>query len=266
MITRALIGHGPTGAPRRAAYEEVLGTKRVQWLTGDPDLAEDVVVDLDDPEALPSGLRNNLLASKAFIVTGAPLLGAPRPRTFTAWSDLLSGAVTAMAEDLTALGRRTMTKAIVANVAPGVGPPAWKAALALTALGGGLKRIAARRQPQGAGFDAIYGVGRFRDGSIAYIEAVAGAPPGAELCFYEAVGRGGLREYDSRLDVNRVICRGVATPLPATRTHPYTELVAGLVRAEHPGLPAGLDSVLADARAAYSALVRACDSGAAEAP
>ncbi len=153
-----------------------------------------------------------------------------------------------------------MTKAIVVTGSPGIGPTAWQAVSALIALGGSLERIAARRQPRGAGFEAIYGVGRFRDDSIAYVEAVAGAPAGADLRFYEALGRGGIREYDSRLDINRVTSRGVATPLPATDIHPYARFVADLCRADHLGPSAELASVLANAHDAYRALLRACDS------
>ena len=65
MIARALIGHGPTGVVRRAAYASVLGEERVDWLTADANLADDVVVDLDDPDALPAALRDQLLASDA---------------------------------------------------------------------------------------------------------------------------------------------------------------------------------------------------------
>ena len=192
MIARALIGHGPTGAVRRAAYASVLGEDRVDWLSADANLADDVVVDLDDPDALPAALRDQLLASDALVVTGAPLPGPQRPRVIAAWPDLLSGPVAAMAADLDALGPRTMSKSIVVTEAPGLGPPTWQAVLALTALGGGLRRIAARRQPRGAGFEAIYGVGRFRDDSIAYVEAVAGTPQGSGLRIYEALGRGGF--------------------------------------------------------------------------
>jgi len=260
MINRALIGHGPTSALRRAAYEAVLGASQVNWLRPDSRLSDAVVVDLEDPEALPAHLRERLLAADALVVTGAPLPAGPGPRVRTAWPDLLSGPVAAIAVDLQALGRRTMTKAIVVTESPGIGPVAWQAVLALAALGGELERIAARRQPWGAGFEAIYGVGRFRDDSIAYVEAVAGAPPGAGLRFYEALGCGGIREYDSRLDINRVTLRGAAMPLPATEIHPYTQFVADLCRADQRALPAELADVLADAHAAYRALVRACDS------
>lgn len=263
MIRRALIGPGPTGAERRAAYADVLGSAQVNWLRADACLTADAVVDLEDPGDLPTNLRDRLLDSDALIVSGAPIPAGRGAPTLSAWPDLRSGPVAALATDLESLGRRTMTKAIVVMESPGIGPTAWQAVLALTALGGGLKRIAARRQPRGAGFQAIYGVGRFRDDSIAYVEAVAGAPPGADLRFYEALGRGGIREYDSRLDINRVTSRGVATPLPATDVHPYARFVADLCRTDQPGPPAELDAVLTDAHAAYRALVHACDSEAA---
>ena len=79
MIARALIGHGPTGAVRRAAYASVLGEERVDWLSADANLADDVVVDLDDPNALPAALRDQLLASDALVVAGAPLPRPPAP-------------------------------------------------------------------------------------------------------------------------------------------------------------------------------------------
>ena len=263
MIARALIGHGPSGAVRRAAYASVLGEERVEWLSADANLADDVVVDLDDPDALPAALRDQLLASDALIVVGAPLSGPQCPRVVAAWPDLLSGPVAAMAADLDSLGTRTMSKSIVVTETPGLGPPTWQAVLALTALGGGLRRIAARRQPHGAGFAAIYGVGRFRDGSIAYVEAVAGAPQGSGLRIYEALGRGGIREYDSRRSINRVVSGGAASPLPAARTHPYASFAAGLCRAACPGPPAELVPRLTAAHAAYAALLRACESESA---
>ena len=260
MIRRALIGPGPTGSERRAAYADVLGSGRVNWLRADARLTADAVVDLEDPGDLPTNLRDRLLDSDALLISGAPLPAGRGAPTLTAWPDLLSGPVVAMSTDLESLGRRTMTKAIVVAESPGLGPPAWRAVVALTALGGCLKRIAARRQPRAAGFEAIYGVGRFRDDSIAYVEAVAGAPSGADLRFYEALGRGGIREYDSRLDINRITSRGVATPLPATDVHPYARFVADLCRADQPGPPAELDAVLTNAHDAYRALLRACDS------
>lgn len=261
MIARALVSHGPSGAVRRAAYANALGEDRVAWLTADAPLSHDVVVDLDDPDALPADQRDLLLASEALIVAGAPISRPNGARgILAAWPDLISGPVAAMSADPEALGPRTMTKAIAVAESPGLGPPAWRAVLALTALGGRLRRIAARRQPKHAGFRAVYAVGRFSDNSIAYLEAVAGAPAGADLRFYEALGRGGIREYDSRLDINRVTSRGVATPLPATDLHPYARFVADLCRADHPGPPDELASVLANAHDAYRALLRACDS------
>ncbi len=260
MIQRALVGHGPTGALRRAAYVDALGEAHVDWLTADPHLGDNVAVDLEDPEAVPTVLRDRLLASEALIVAGAPTPAGQGLRVLAAWPDLLSGPVAAMSADLQALGQRTMTKSIVVAEGPGLGPAAWQAILALTALGGSLQRIGARRQSRAAGFEAIYGVGRFHDDSIAYVEAVAGAPAGAELRFYEALGRGGIREYDSRLDINRVTLRGAATPLPATEIHPYTQFVAELCRADQRAPPAELAAGLAAAHAAYRALVSACDS------
>ena len=263
MIARAFIGHGPTGAVRRAAYTDVLGADRVEWLSADATLSDRVVVDLDDPAALPADLRGRLLASDALIVGGAPLSGANGARVLAAWPDLLEGPVAAMTSDLESLGPRTMSKSIIVAETPGLGPVVWKAILALTALGGGLQRIAARRQPRGAGFSSIHGVGRFRDDSIAYVEAVTGAPPGTGLSIYEALGRGGIREFDSRRSINRVIRGGSAMELPATQTHPYARFAAGLCRTERPGPPAELAQVLADAHAAYAALMQACDSGTA---
>ena len=264
MIARALVNPGPTGAVRHAAYANALGEDHVTWLTADATLENDVVVDLDDPDAFHADLRDRVLESEALIVAGAPTSRTDGVRgIMAAWPDLISGPVAAMSADLDALGRRTTTKAIVVAESPGLGPPAWQAILALTALGGGLKRIAARRQPKSAGFRAVYGVGRFNDNSIAYVEAVAGAPAGAGLRFYEALGRGGSREYDSRLDTNRVITHGIASPLPAADVDPYAQFVADLCCAEHPGPPAALDAVLADAHDAYRALLRACESESA---
>ena len=260
MITRALIVRGSTDQVRRAAYRQVLGTDHVDWLTDQARLADDVVVDLDDPDDLPDELRERLLASDALIVAGAPVADAPDARSLAAWPDLLSGPVVAISADLDSLGRRTMSKSVVVTEAPGLGPAAWRAALGLVALGGGLRRIAARVEPRGPGFSAIYGVGRFRDDSIAYVEAMAGAPAGAGLSIYEALGRGGIREYDSRRSINRVVKGGVETGLPATQDEPYAQFVASLFRGDGTGPPPALAPTLADAHAAYAALLRACES------
>ena len=263
MITRALIVPGPTDQVRRAAYEQVLGTDRVDWLTDGASLTDDVAVDLDDPDDLPDDLRERLLASDALIVAGAPVSGTPDAGSLAAWPDLLAGPVVALSADLDSLGRRTMSKSVVVAEAPSLGPAAWRAVLGLIALGGGLRRIAARLEPRGPGFSAIYGVGRFRDGSIAYVEAMAGAPPGAGLLIYEALGRGGVREFDSRRSINRVIKGGVDTGLPATQDEPYAQFVASLCRGDGTGPPPALAPTLADAHAAYAALMRACESGTA---
>jgi len=248
---------------RRAAYEQVLGPDCVDWLTDTASLATDVVVDLDDPDDLPDDLRERLLASDALIVAGAPVADAPDARSLAAWPDLLSGPVVAISADLDSLGRRTMSKSVVVTEAPGLGPAAWRAVLGLVALGGGMRRIAARVEPRGPGFSAIYGVGRFRDDSIAYVEAMAGAPAGAELSICEALGREGIREYDSRRSINRVISGGATSQLPATQTDPYAQFAAGLCRADGPRPPAELAPVLAEAHAAYAALMRACETESA---
>ena len=263
MIARALIAPGPTDQVRRAAYERVLGTDRVDWLTDGASLTDDVAVDLDDPDDLPDDLRERLPASNAFIVAGAPVAGAPDARSLAAWPDLLAGPIVAIAADLDSLGRRTMSKSVVVAAAPGLGPAAWRAVLGLVALGGGLRRIAARSEPRGPGFSAIYGVGRFRDDSIAYVEAMAGAPAGAGLSIYEALGRQGIREFDSRRSINRVISGEVTTELPATQPEPYARFVASLCRADGRGPPAELAPALAEAHAAYAALMRACETGTA---
>lgn len=260
MIARALVHPGPSGAVRRAAYEEVLGAHRVEWLTDNPDLADDVVVDLDDPGALPADLRRRLLTSHALVVAGAPLAGYGNDRSVAAWPDLLAGPLVALRADLDSLGKRTMAKSVVVTESPSLGPAAWRAVLGLVALGGGLRRIAARFEPRGPGFSAIFGVGRFRDDSIAYVEAMAGAPSGAGLRIYEALGRGGIREFDSRRSINRVIKGGVETHLPATQDEPYAQFVASLCRGDSTGPPPALAPTLADAHAAYAALVRACES------
>jgi len=260
VITRALIAPGPTDQVRRAAYERVLGTDRVGWLTDGGSLTDDVAVDLDDPDDLPDDLRERLLASDALIVAAAPVPGSRRGRLVAAWPDLLAGPVVAVSADLDSLGRRTMSKSVVVAEAPGLGPAAWRAVLGLIALGGGLRRIAARLEPRGPGFSAIYGVGRFRDDSVAYVEAMAGAPSGAGLLSYEALGRGGIREFDSRRSINRVIKGGVETGLPATQDEPYAQFVASLCRGDGTGPPPALAPTLADAHAAYAALLGACES------
>jgi len=260
VITRALIAPGPTDQGRRAAYEQVLGTDRVDWLTNKASLAEGVAVDLDDPDDLPDDLRERLLASDALIVAGAPVAGTPDAGSLAAWPDLLAGPVVAIASDLDALGQRTMSKSVVVTESPSLGPAAWRAVLGLIVLGGGLTRIAARFEPRGPGFSAIFGVGRFRDDSVAYVEAMAGAPSGAGLLIYEALGRGGIREFDSRRAINRVIKGGVETGLPATQDEPYAQFVASLCRGDGTGPPPALAPTLADAHAAYAALLRACES------
>lgn len=263
MITRALIARGPTDQVRRAAYAQVLGTDHVDWLTDRVSLADNVVVDLDDPDDAPNDQRERLLASDALIVAGAPVAGAPDARSLAAWPDLLAGPVVAIASDLDSLGRRTMSKSVVVTQTPGLGPAAWRAVLGLVALGGGLRRIAARLEPRGPGFSAIYGVGRFRDDSIAYVEAMAGAPSGSGLRIYEALGREGIREYDSRRSINRVISGGATAQLPATQTDAYAQFVARICRADGRGPPSELAPALAEAHAAFAALMRACESGTA---
>ena len=263
MITRALIAPGPTDQVRRAAYERVLGTDRVDWLTDGASLTDDVAVDLDDPDDLPDDLRERLLASDALVVAGAPVPVSRRGRLVAAWPDLLAGPVVALSADLDSLGRRTMSKSVVIAEAPGLGPAAWRAVLGLIALGGGLRRVAARLEPRGHGFSAIYGVGRFRDDSVAYVEAMAGAPSGAGLLSYEALGRGGIREFDSRRSINRVIKGGVETGLPAAQVEPYAQFVASLCRGDGTGPPPALVPVVTEAHAAYAALMQACESGTA---
>ena len=105
MIARALVCHGPTGALRHAAYTDVLGRDRVEWLTADATLANDTVVDLDDPDALPAALRDRLLASAALIVAGAPLPNVQGARRVATWQELLAGPAPAIAADLASLGR-----------------------------------------------------------------------------------------------------------------------------------------------------------------
>lgn len=260
MIARVLVHPGPSGIVRRAAYEKVLGTDRVEWLPDNPDLADEVVVDLDDPDALPADIRRRVLTSDALVVTGAPLADSGSVRSLAAWPDLLAGPLVAIRADLDSLGKRTMAKAVVVTESQSLGPAAWRAVLGLVALGGGLRRIAARVEPRGPGFSAIFGVGRFRDDSIAYVEAMAGAPSGAGLRIYEALGRGGIREFDSRRSINRVVKGGVETRLPATQDEPYAQFVASLCRGDGTGPPPALAPTLADAHAAYAALLRACES------
>ncbi len=260
MIAQALIGPGPTQRRRRAAYAAALGAGRVRDLTPDAALAGGAVVDLDDPDALPAAERARLLASDAWIVAGAPFAAAPAPRTLAAWPDLLCGPVAAMRADPQALGPRTMAKAIVVTETPGLGPAAWRALLALTALGGRLARLAARREPRGAGFQAVYGVGRFLDGSVAYLEACAGCPPGAGLDVYEIIGRGELREFDSRRSINRVIRGGTASPLPSSRPDAYAQFAAQICRGERPRPPDDLAPTLRDAAQAFAVLPKACRS------
>ena len=89
---------------------------------------------------------------------------------------------------------------------------------------------------------------------------MAGAPSGAGLLIYEALGRGGIREFDSRRSINRVIKGGVETGLPATQDEPYAQFVASLCRGDGTGPPPALAPTLADAHAAYAALLRACES------
>ena len=263
MITRALIARGPTDQVRRAAYKAVLGADRVDWLSDASVLSGELVVDLDGSDDLPDELRRSVISSDALIVAGAPILDSRNAHSLAAWPDLLAGPLVAITDDLDSLGRRTMSKSVVVTEAPGLGPAAWRAVLGLTSMGGGLRRIAARFEPRGPGFSAIYGVGRFRDNSIAYVEAMAGAPCGAGLRIYEALGRGGIREFDSRRSINRVIGGGGTAQLPASRTDPYAQFVASFCRADGRRPPAELAPVLAEAHAAYAALMRACETGIA---
>ena len=60
-----------------------------------------------------------------------------------------------------------------------------------------------------------------------------------------------------------MISGGATSQLPATQTEPYAQFVASFCRADGYGPPAVLAPVLAEAHAAYAALMRACESGAA---
>ena len=104
-------------------------------------------------------------------------------------------------------------------------------------------------------------MGRFSDDSIAYVEAVAGAPAGADLRFYEAPRP--WRNPRVRL-ASRYQSGHKSRSRHAAARHGYPSLQLSLlpisVAPISPRPPAELDSVLTDAHAAYHALVHACDS------
>ncbi len=257
MIDQVLIGGGPSEARRRAAYESVLNVGTVSRLTSAAELSIDTVIDLEDPTDLAPDHLDQLLASDAFIVSGAPVRGSVDFRVLPAWPDLLAGPLVHMAADQAELGVRTMSKSILVTETPGLAPVVFRAVLALVAMGGTLSRLAACSEPEDAKFDGVFGVGRFCDGSIAYVEACAGCLPGSELLIYEVLGRDEVREYDSRRSLNRVVDGDGLKPLAAVRTDPYTAFVKELFESDELGCPSDRTAILRDAESAYFALINA---------
>ena len=265
MIQQALVGAGPDRATRSAAYARLLGSDNVLALDAaalaDPTglgLGPGTVVDLGDPDRAPPELGREIAARRAWLVGGAPPREAsPELRLVLATPDLVAGPAAAMLADLDDLGRRTMSKAVVLTDDRFLGPALFRACLALVAFGGPLERIAARRSRLGSGGDGIWGVGRFSDGSIAYLEASTAYPPGTGRVIYQALGRDRVLEFDSRDSLNRVWVQGEWAPLPAHRHDPYAQFVELLLASGSPRPPEPASTVAAAAQRLYGAVLTA---------
>ena len=188
MIDRVLIAEGGHYDRRRAADEDVVGCRAVDSWGGNVLLDARVLVDVYDPHEVPAAARDRMIASGASIVSGAPFPEGTCPSIVLACPDLTAGPVALMAGDVGQIGRRTMAKVVVIDSAPGFAVTMFRSVLALVMLGGPLDRLSARRQPDEASFDGIYAVGRFKDGAIAYMEAVTSCFPGADVRIYEVMG------------------------------------------------------------------------------
>lgn len=257
MIDRVLIADGLHYERRRSAYEDVVGHLAVDTLGCNVVLDDRVLVDVYDPHEVSAADRGRMIASGASIVSGAPFPEGTYPSILMACPGLTTGPVALMAEDADQLGRRTVTKVVVIDSAPGLAVATFRSVLALVMLGGPLDRIAARRQPVDATFDAVYGVGRFKDGAIAYVEAATGCFPGADVRIYEVMGRDEIREYDSRRSTNRVIADDGVWPLPVLRSDAYAVFVKELWQAEPFGCPSQHVDTIAHAESVYRALMAA---------
>ena len=257
MIDRVLIAEGGHYDRRRAAYEDVVGCRTVDTWDGNVLLDARVLVDVYDPHEVPAAARDRMIASGASIVSGAPFPEGTCPSIVLACPDLTAGPVALMAGDVGQIGRRTMAKVVVIDSAPGFAVTMFRSVLALVMLGGPLDRLSARRQPDEASFDGIYAVGRFKDGAIAYMEAVTSCFPGADVRIYEVMGRDQIREYDSRRSTNRVIDDDGIRPLPATLSDSYAVFVKDLWQAEPFGRSGQHVDTIGHADAAYRSLTAA---------
>ena len=257
MIDRVVVAKGSHYERRRAAYEDVVGHRAVGTWGCNVVLDDRVLVDVYDPQEVSATARDQMIASGAWIVSGAPFPEGTYPSIVMACPGLRTGPVALMAADTEQLGRRTVTKVVVTDSASGLAVATFRSVLALVMLGGPVDRIAARRQPVEATFDAVYAVGRFKDGAIAYVEAATSCFPGADVRIYEVMGRDQIREYDSRRSTNRVITGDGVRPLPVLRSEAYAVFVKELWQAEPFGCPIQHVDTIAHAELVYRALMAA---------
>ena len=222
------------------------------------------IVDLGDPDCAPPEFVHQIAARRAWLVSGAPPpQTSSELRLVLAAADLLAGPAALMLDHLDGLGVRTMTKAVVLTDDGFLTPALFRACLALAACGGPLERIAVRRTRLGSGGDGIWGVGRFSDGALAYLEASGAYPPDAGLVIYQALGRDRVLEFDSRGSLNRVQVCGRWQPLPAHREHPYAQFVELLLATGTPRLPEDLSGTMAAAQRLYAAVLAAANGSEA---
>jgi hypothetical protein len=262
VIERALVCAGPDLSERSAAYTAVLGSQNVSVLDhadttafSTTEIDGDVIVDVPDPDGLPAGALANLADRGALLMAAAPPEQPPAGlRVTLATPDVVAGPLLSLSGMLGGLGVRTMTKAVIL-AGDGVSAPSlFRGCLALAVLGGPIERLAARERD-----GRFWSVGRFVDGSIAYLEAGTRPVAGTDVELLQALGRDRTLEYDSRARQNRVHVEGRWQPLSVHRESPYTQMLRRMQASDAwTGLPEHADG-LRQAAATYAAVRRAAD-------
>ncbi len=260
MIERALVAPGPDLPERSAAYAAVLGSQHVSVLdradtTAFSTIAIDrgVVVDVPNPDGLPSDVLSILADRGALLMTCAPPAQPPEGlRVTVATPDVVAGPLPTLAGLLGGLGVRTMTKAVIL-AGDGVSATSlFRGCVALAAMGGPIQRLAARERD-----GRFWSVGRFVDGSIAYLEAGTRPVAGTDVELLQALGRDQTLEYDSRARQNRMYVKGRWQPLSVHRESAYTQMLRRMqASGAWTGLPEHADG-LRQATAIYAAVHRA---------
>ena len=245
---------------RTAAYAAVLGSQRVSVLDragttafSTTSIDGGVVVDVPDSDGLPDGVLANLADRGALLMVAAPPSQPPEGlRVTLAIPDVVAGPLPTLAGLLGGLGVRTMTKAVILAGEGVPAPSLFRASVALAVLGGPMERLAARERD-----GRFWSVGRFADGSIAYLEAGTRPIAGADVELLQALGRDQTLEYDSRTRQNRVFIAGHWRPLSVHRESPYTQMLRRMhTSGAWTGLPEHADG-LRQAAAIYAAVGQA---------